>query len=381
MKILLVIDSFYPNVDGPNAVVVSLAREYIKAGHEATLLVPDYPADRVEFEGLEIVRCKSVPSDEDYRAALPAFDKKVRKLIREGGFDVIHLHSPFTLGRYALRLGKKYNIPVVITVHTKFMDEFKSRLKLGVLCQIMRLYILKCIDGCDKITTVCDGMAETLVQYGSKRVSDISVIRNGTDMPFSGASRAAVKAIRVQYGLENKLAMLFTGRLARVKNVQFSLKALSILKERGCGGFVFLIVGDGEYRAELEKAVKNYNLQDSVFFAGRVTDRGKLAAYYAACDILLFPSEFDNASIVLLEAAANGLPAATVARSSSAEIIEDGVSGFVWEKDENVWAEELEKLIANPALAFRAGEGAAEKVYADWAKIARQYLALYSSLK
>lgn len=380
MKVLEVQDCFYPSVDGPIEVMNSVARTFNKKGYgEVELLVPRYP-EKVEVDGLKIHRCKSVATRGGYRAALPFLDGKVKKLIKHGNFDIIHLHSPFPLAKYAAKLGKKYGIPVVITVHTKFRDEVYNLVKTKGLRNFVMNYLLKCIDGCDGIVSVCLGMKDTLKEYGSKRVEDVKVIYNGTSMPLGEADGANVEKIRSEYGLDGKVAFIFAGRLVEAKNVQFSLKVLAEVKKRGNNNFKFLIVGDGLYGKTLNKLAEKYNLKENVIFVGKITDKRVLAEYYAAADLLLFPSVFDNASIVLLEAAANGLPAATVAGSCSAERIEDGVNGFAWDYDENVWAGKIAALLNDTAALKAASDGAKEKFYVGWDEITEDYYNYYKEI-
>lgn len=380
MKVLQVSDCFYPNVDGPINVMVNVAKGFNQTGlGTAELLVPNY-REKVEVEGLTVHRCFSIGATGGYRAGLPFLSRKTKKLIKNGGYDLIHLQSPFTMAKYAVKKAKKYNIPVVITVHTKFRDEFEKRLKSKLLVKFLTHYIIKCIDSCDAITTVSQGMVDVLKAYGSKRTDDVKVIINASDMPRFGADEAQTQKLREELGLEGKFAFLFVGRLMPVKNVQFSLGALKKVKEQGYDNFKYVIVGDGEYEKELRRLTEKYGLNEQVVFAGRVTDRKLLACYYAACQTLLFPSVFDNASIAMMEAAANGLPTAAIKDSCSAERLQDGVSGFVWENDEEVWAQNIIKLMKEPALAQAAGKGAAEKVCADWKDVTEQYCALYNEM-
>lgn len=380
MKVLEVLDSFYPNVDGPISVMVSLAKKFKENGlGEVELLVPSYP-NEVEVEGIKIHRCNSVKSNEAYRAALPMFDPDVKKIVKEGNFDIIHMHSPFTLGHFALNQGKKYGVPVVFTFHTKFKDELKNRLKSKVLQNFMMDYIMNCIEGCDCVTTVSGGSIDTLKEYGYSKCDDVEVIYNGTDMPPLAADGEDVKKIRSELGLEGVFAFMFAGRLAEVKNIQFSLKSLSIVKNRGCDKFKFVIIGDGDYGKTLKSLVEELGLKDNVIFAGKISDRKILADYFAACDAMLFPSMFDTASITIPEAAANGLPAIMIKGSSSAERLVDGRNGFVWENDAEVWADNLIRLIENPALAKSAGKGAFEEIYSSWDEIAGEYCRLYKRL-
>ncbi len=380
MKILEVLDSFYPNVDGPISVMVYLAKKYAENGlGEAELLVPSYP-EKIEVEGLKIHRCKSFAAKGGYRAAMPFLDGKIKKLIKKGNFDIIHLHSPVLLGHFALKQGKKFGIPVVFTFHTKFKDEIKNRSKLKFMQDISMKYIMSCINASDCVTTVSRGSIATLEEYGYKNCNDVIVIPNGTDMPPLAADGGEVEKLRKELGLCGNFAFLFAGRLAEVKNIQFSLKALSKVRQRGFVNFKFVIVGDGDYAKNLKQQVSELGLTENVIFVGKISDRKVLANYFSACNAMLFPSLFDTASITVPEAAANALPAIMIKGSSSSEILEDGVSGFTWENDEEVWADEMIKLIQNPEIAERVGRGALEKVYSSWDKIAERYAELYRRL-
>ena len=378
MKILQVLDTFYPDVDGPIDVVVNLAREFNKEKlGEMEILVPSYP-EKVEVEGITIHRCFSLSVNE-YRAGAPALDKKVKKLIKNGGFDLIHLHSPFTLGRYALKLARRYNIPVLYTMHTKFKDEFEKRLKSKLLRKFMMRYIMKCINGCENLTSVSRGTIQTLKEYGYKYCENVKVIRNATAMPVNGADEEIVKKIKAELGIEHTFTFLFVGRLAATKNVQFSIEALAEVKSRGFNNFKFVLVGDGDYGKALKKLTKELNLTENVIFAGKVTDKKLLACYYSACDALLFPSVFDNASLVILEAAVNGLPVITLKDSCSAEYIEDGIYGFTWENDKKVWADNIIKLLQSPQPRVEDWESGLPE-YASWGNVAGEYARLYKEL-
>ncbi|MDE6868100.1 MAG: glycosyltransferase [Clostridia bacterium] len=379
MRILEVLDSFYPSVDGPNSVMVSLALTLKKMGHSVDVLVPKYK-QIVEVEGLTVHRCKSFPAKLGYRAAFPCFDGKIKKLIKKGNYDVIHLHSPVLLGHFALKQGKKLGIPVVFTFHTKFKDEIKNRSKSRLIQNISMNYIMGCINRSDCVTTVSRGSIATLEEYGYKKCGEVTVIHNGTDMPPMASDPSDIAKIRKELSLEGNFGFLFAGRLAEVKNIQFSLKALAKVKERGVNNFRFVIVGDGDYGKNLRQQVDALNLNDNVIFVGKITDRKILANYFAACYAMLFPSLFDTASITIPEAAANGLPSIMIKGSSSSEVIEGGVSGFLWENDADVWADEMIKLINDPSIAEKVGQGALEKVYSSWDDIAREYVKLYKRL-
>lgn len=379
MKVLEVIDSFFPNVDGPNLVVVSVADSFKRNGYgDMQLLVPQYK-QKIEFGGLEIHRCFSLPSNEDYRASMPFLDAKVKKLIKKGGFDLIHIHSPFLLGKYARKKAEKYGIPVVFTMHTKFRDEFERRLKLKVLQKFMMRYIMGCINKCTCVTTVSEGAVETLREYGYKDWRNVRVIRNATNMPKDYGGDDEASAIREKYSPDGEFLFLFVGRLAETKNIQFSLRVLAEVKKEN-PHFKYLVVGDGDYGKTLKKLTASLGLNENVVFVGKVSDKKQLASYYKACDLMLFPSFFDTAGIVVLEASANRTATVTFEGSCACEPLEEGESGFIWANDEKIWAENILNILKNPEIAHKAGEGAYEKVYVDWDEITARYYDLYRTL-
>ncbi len=380
MKILEVSDSFYPSVDGPISVMVSLAKKINENGlGEAELLVPEYK-EKIDVEGLKIHRCKAFYTSQDYYCSAPALDRKVKKLIKEGGFDIIHLQSPFPLAKYVLKWGKKYGIPVIYTFHTKFRDEFEKRLKSKSLQKFMMNYIMDCINGCDAVTTVSQGSVRCLAEYGYNNCDGVRVIRNGTDMAPLGADSARVENLRESLGVKDKFAFLFVGRLSEVKNIPLALNALAKVKQRGENNFRFVIVGNGEYESELKKLTQKLGLGENVIYAGKVSDRKELAEYFAACNALLFPSLFDTSSITAPEAAANGLPAVMIKGCDSAEALIDGENGFLWELDEDVWADNLITLINDPEAVKKAGAGALKSVYQSWDDIAKQYAEFFKEI-
>lgn len=377
MKILQVCDTFYPDVDGPIDVMVNIAREFnLNGWGEVDLLVPSYP-EKIEVDGLKIHRCKSFPAC-GYRACIPAADGKIKKLFRAKAgeeYGLIHLHSPFPLARYALKAAKKAGIPVVITVHTKFEDELKNRVKVKFIRNLIMNYLLKTISSCDAITSVSKGMKDTLYDYGFKGRQKINVIYNSANAVRADAESAA--ELRKKIVPDGGFAFLFAGRLVKVKNVQFSLEVLSVVKSRGYGNFKFYIAGEGEYEKTLKKLTAKFGLGENVIFLGKITDKKQLSEYYSACDALLFPSVFDNSSVTVIEAAVNSLPAVTIKNSDSAERITDGENGFVWGYDVNLWAYNLIELMKNREAFKKAGAGARESLYLSPESVALKYRELY----
>ncbi len=94
-----------------------------------------------------------------------------------------------------------------------------------------------------------------------------------------------------------------------------------------------------------------------------------MQSLFARADLFLFPSIYDNAPLVMREAAAFSLPTVVAAGSTTAEIVQDGENGFITEDDPEAMARRLKLLMGQPELLRRAGRGAAKTIYVGWEDI------------
>lgn len=378
MKVLQVLDCFYPNIDGPINVMVNIAQiANNKQWADVEILVPKYPK-KYDIENVKLHRCKSIKSTEGYRMCLPWFDRKIKKLIKNGGFDAIHIHSPFILGKYVIKLAKKYKIPVCMTVHTNYKSDFERKTKCKFIRKFMMNYIMKPINKCDYVMSVSNGAGQMTKDFGCTH-EKIYIIRNGTDMKPIQNQELCAEVVN-KYNLENKFVFLSVGRIVENKNNQFSLGVLQKIKQQ-TNDFVFLIVGDGPYLDTLKQLVKQYNLQDNVIFTGKIMDRQYLSAIYACSDLFMFPSEIDTCGIVALEAAVNRLPSVMLENTCPSELIISGKNGLSLAKDEQIWATEIQKIMSDKNALEQMKKDVSETLYIPWEKIVREYVDFYETMK
>ena len=376
MKVLEVLDSFYPQIDGPINCIVNIAKTLNNKNlADVDLLVPKYKKE-VNVEGVNIFRCPTVKGPEGYMMCLPQLDKSIKKLIRN--YDLIHVHSPFPLGRYAINVAKKYNIPTLFTIHTKYKSDFERILKSKALQNFMLRYIMQPVNKSDYVLSVSNGASETLKEYGYKG-KNIFVIRNGTDMKPCPSNEKIEKELIEKYDLKDNVVFLFVGRIVENKNIQFSLDVLRKMKEK-FDKFKFLIVGSGNYEDKLKKLVEEYNLQNNVVFVGKVIDRDVLASFYKVADLFLFPSTFDTCGIVVIEAAANKLASVLIENSCASELVENGKNGLTYPENLSVWAEELLKIVHLKSKMKSLGEEAFNSVYFKWEDVAVKYYEFYQKV-
>ena len=186
LKIGIFMDSFYPAVDGVVLVVDNLARE-LKKFADVTVVVPKNESIKEDVERpYKVVRITSthVPTTE-YRVGIPLLEKVAinRKLWNEK-FDIIHIHSPFSIGKLGIEIAKKQNIPVIATMHTRFDFELRRYLKSEKIVNVVIKKIIKVFNKCDKCIAVNKAMVNVFKDYGYKGIPIVEY--NGTGDPQLG---------------------------------------------------------------------------------------------------------------------------------------------------------------------------------------------------
>jgi glycosyltransferase involved in cell wall biosynthesis len=161
------------------------------------------------------------------------------------------------------------------------------------------------------------------------------------------------------------LRLLFVGRLVPEKGVLVLLWALAELKRRGLE-VEAVLVGDGPYREELEESGRRLGVAGQLTFTGALTGAA-IAPRYREADVFCLPSFAEGLPVVLMEAMANELPVVTSRLAGIAELVDDGVNGFVVPPArDDVIVDALEPLAADPQLRARFGRAGRERVLRDF---------------
>ena len=350
IKVLQLTDAYHPTVDG----VVAVVDNYIKQINKTDLCEVACPTfskktPYVEKSDFRVLRCKAVNAPEGYRSCVPFLDRKFTKRVMNADYDIFHAHSPFLLGRKALKIAKKQGKPIVATLHTQYHRDFERVLgKRNPLVKFMVRFISKLYKKADSVWTVSNASVKFLRQYGYQ--GQVKVIRNATDYVYPQNATELINKVNELHNLENQPNVyVFVGRMAMYKNLKLICDALKILK-------------------------------DKCIFTGNVKDRELLQAYYLRGDLLLFPSTFDMASIVQVEASAHKTPTVVTENSCSSEQIIDGENGFICKENAQSYAEKLEFLSYNPDLVKTVGENAYKTLYRTWDDLGKEVNQAYKEI-
>lgn len=160
--------------------------------------------------------------------------------------------------------------------------------------------------------------------------------------------------VKGKYNLNGKFVLLYVGRLAWHKRIDFLINSMEKLND-----VILLIVGEGEERDKLKRFVRLLNLQDKVIFVGKVSDED-LPKYYAASDVFVTASLHEGFCVPIIEAFASGKPVIVPDRTTMPEVAGD--CGLVYDGSMEDFIDKINELKRNNVLRKRFGIRALERV-------------------
>ena len=377
IKIGIFMDNFYPTIDGVVLVIDNLAKMLAKF-NDVVVVVPYTDSINEDFtRPYKIVRIASykIPFTK-YRLGknVISISRHYKELLEEK-FDVIHIHSPFTIGKLGVKIAKDLNIPCIATMHTRFDFEIRRIVDNKLIVNSIIKNIIKVYNNCDKCIAVNHAMINVFKDYGYKY--EPVVIYNGTDLLPLKDKENNLKIVNKLYDLEdNEILLLFVGRIVDIKNIFFILDSLKLLCDDGFK-FKMMYVGDGFDLKKLKQKIHEYNMDDIVITPGKVTDRIILSSIYARASLFLFPSLFDASSLVQIEAAVNETPGLFIEGSVTSDTVINNVNGFTSKLDTVIYKDRIKEILSNYKLLAKVSKNAKEMLGKNWDTIANETYDLY----
>jgi glycosyltransferase involved in cell wall biosynthesis len=286
-----------------------------------------------------------LPVPTPYRLTVPVVSRRKREAI-VNRLHVLHAHSPFVTGWMAVRYARRLRIPLVYTYHTRLEDyahyvPFDTNTTRRAASTLTRNFA----NLADVVIVPTPAMRERLLELGV--TSTVEVIPSGIDLRlFGSASRS--EQLRRSIGVrDGERMLLFVSRLAREKNVELLIEALT----RSSVPAKLVIAGDGPQRAALEELAGRLGVAERVAFLGQM-DRERLADLYASADAFVFPSVTETQGLVLAEALAAGALVLAADAPQNREVL--GPAGRVVKPDADAFAEAMNAVPEQPDRGERA---------------------------
>ena len=357
MKILITTDWYSPAVNGVVTSVLNLRRELELRGHEVRVLTLSQDLHSSVQDG--VTRFGAVAAGLVYpgvglRTALAG--RWVRELV-EWGPDVVHSQCEFSTFFLARRIAEELNVPLIHTYHTVYEDYthyFSPSVRLGRRAVAALSRWVAARTDCMIAPT---GKVRTLLQgYGVR--TPVFVVPSGIDLrrfqrpPVPGCRASLLAALDIP---RENLVLVSVGRLAAEKNLDELLRFRAAMGDQAV---TLLLVGDGPYRAQLEREAADLGLRaPQVVFAGMVPPQ-QVAEWYQLGDLFVSASSSETQGLTYVEALAAGVPALCRADPCLSGVIRDGENGWQF-RDFSDFMSKLEAFRAHPELRRALSEQAA----------------------
>jgi glycosyltransferase involved in cell wall biosynthesis len=286
----------------------------------------------------------------DFRAVF-----EMTKIIRDNGFDIVHLHSSKAgiLGRMAAKLA---GVPLIIfTVHGVSFD-FELRPKSAPVLLFLEKFTAKFTDG---IISVAENCKEAFVKEKVCSPDKIRVIYSAIEFdPIDNAKGGNDK--RKELGLSpDDFVVGSVGHFRKAKGYEYLVEAAPhVLKK--IPHAKFLITGDGPEKPDIERRIKEADLEEAFILTG---DRSDVPELLKIMDIFCRPSIHEGLGRALTEAMYAELPAVVTDIWGTREICEHNETGILVPiRDPEALGEGIIRLYEDPDLARRIGSASRKKV-------------------
>ncbi|ELS51787.1 glycosyltransferase family 4 protein [Streptomyces viridochromogenes] len=366
MRVVIVTESFPPDVNGVAHCALQTARHLVDRGH-APLVVAPAPAPghkaAAALAPCPVVHVPSLPLPgyPQVRVALPS-RRPAAALIRHQP-DIVHLASPFVLGVRGMAAAARLGIPTVAVYQTDLAGYARTYMGAGEAAAWRRIRAVH--SAADRTLAPSTASLRDLETHGVPRVQ---LWRRGVDTArFRPGLRD--EALRRELAPNGEVIVGYVGRLAPEKHIE--------LLSGVCGmpGVKLVIVGDGPSRPALVEA-----LPGAVFLGRRGGD--DLARIFAAFDVFAHTGPFETFCQTVQEAMASGVPVVAPAAGGPLDLVDHGRTGFlVPPRDPDALRDAVRVLVADPAL--RAAYGAAGRATVEgrtWAAVGDQLIGHYGDV-
>jgi glycosyltransferase involved in cell wall biosynthesis len=352
LKVAVFSDSASPVANGVSVSIDTLIAALRRRGHSVHLYTSRFPGHVDSDPNVHRFPSIRSPWTGDYPLAVPPFYPWFAEFKRQG-FDIVHTHTPFTVGFVGLRWAESTETPIVATYHTHYdkyvhyMPFFPRRYLRYKVAKHTHFYY----NSVDHVVTPSEASRRWLLRHSVS--TPVSVIPTGVPEPkmFDRSE------VRSQFGADpDTRVLLYAGRIAVEKNIRLILEAAQTVLSlrRSC---VLWIVGDGPARAAFTEEARLLGIGDRTVFWGSVP-RHDVDRFYAAADVFLFASMTETQGLVVTEAMTYGLPAVVVQGGGASQAVTDGVSGFIVPNNPDDMASHVLRLLDDDTLAASVSRAA-----------------------
>ncbi|GHD37798.1 glycosyltransferase family 4 protein [Streptomyces galbus] len=365
MRVVIVTESFPPDVNGVAHCALQTARHLVDRGHSPLVVAPATPAGPGPdaLAPCPVVRVPSLPLPgyPQVRVALPS--RRVTTAVAEHRADLVHLASPFILGVRGMAAATRLGLPAVAVYQTDLGGYARTYMGIGEAAAWRRI---RSVHAAADLTLAPSSAAlRDLETHGVPRVK---LWPRGVDtVRFRPGHRD--EALRRDLAPNGELLVGYVGRLAPEKHVELLAEVC------GLPGVKVVVVGDGPSEPHLTQA-----LPGAAFLGRRTGD--DLARIFASLDVFVHTGPFETFCQTVQEAMASGVPVVAPAAGGPLDLVAHGRTGLlVRPRDASAVRDAVRTLAADPARRAAFGAAARDTVEGrTWAAIGDRLIEHYADV-
>ncbi|MFF3587938.1 glycosyltransferase family 4 protein [Streptomyces sp. NPDC002387] len=365
MRVVIVTESFPPDVNGVAHCALQTARHLVDRGHVPLVVAPATAAGNGPDAQAPcpVVRVPSIPLPgyPQVRVALPS--RRVAAAITEHRADIVHLASPFILGVRGMAAAARLRIPAVAIYQTDLAGYARTYISAGEAAAWRRIRSVHA--AADRTLAPSSAAQRDLEAHGVPRVQ---LWQRGVDtVRFRPDLRD--EAMRRELAPNGELIVGYVGRLAPEKHVELLAGAC------GLEGVRVVVVGDGPSEPTLRSA-----LPEAAFLGRRTGD--ELARIFASLDVFVHTGPFETFCQTVQEAMASGVPVVAPAAGGPLDLVAHGQTGLlVPPGDTAAFRDAVQTLVSDRALRHEYGTAARALVEGrTWAAVGDQLIGHYADV-
>lgn len=354
-RILLFTDTL-GDVNGVSRFIRNIGDEALARGRDLHIITStrfDIP-ERANIHNVRPIAAMRMPKYEQLELVLPPLLPLLRLADRMQP-TAIHISTPGPVGMIGVLAARMLRVPVLGVYHTDFPAYIDRLFQDQGFTWACGRYMSAVYTRFARVFTRSADYAESLERLGVERARIVR-LRPGIDTTaFNTAHRD--EGIWERLGSRARVRILYVGRVSVEKNLPMLAKVWSRI-HASIPDAELVIVGDGPYRAEMERELAGKHARFLGFRHGQ-----ELSAIYATSDIFAFPSTTDTLGQVVMEAQSSGMPVLVTDEGGPKEVVRDGITGHVLPAaDIDAWGRALATLVRDDARRRDMGEAAHESM-------------------
>ena len=352
MRVAIVTESFFPQVNGVTNTVRHTVDRLLETGHQPLVIAPGPGLARYRTVPVVRVRYLGLPGYRSFSLGLP--DAAVERALAEFRPDVVHLASPISLGAVGLRAARRLGVPTVAVYQTdvgKFARQYGVPGEAVVARWVGRIH--------RRATRTLVPSTSSYADLQALGVTDMHIWGRGVSLDlFDPENRSKELNAHWTRRHPDLLAVGYVGRLAPEKQVRRLEEVARVPGTR------LVVIGDGPSRASLERTLP------SAKFTGMLGGLD-LARAFASLDVFVHTGEAETFCQTVQEAQASGVPVVAPAAGGPLDLVDSGRTGLLYDPtDHRSLRRAVARMVGDPALRRHLADQALAQVrQRSWAAV------------